>query len=167
MKIYRLPQSIVVISVMCTALLLANCSPSAVSTTVPTLPAALGTLTFGSQDCGKLLAAEEVQAITSQQAGPTITMLQEGTCAYQDASGNPIVTVIVAKGAGQDCSAIGSDAETIPNIGDLAAWSQSSNTACVVRGDTQVQIVMGTLPSGIDLKTAATALITAAAARLP
>jgi hypothetical protein len=115
----------------------------------------------------ELFAAEELQTITSQ-ATNLLNVGEEGTCTYEDASGNPLITVIVTKGAGQDCTVVGSDAETLPNLGDMAAWGPTSKTACVVKGDTRAQIVMGSaLPAGVDLRTAAIALLTVAAGRLP
>jgi hypothetical protein len=162
----RSHQLSILIAVLCVALLMAGCAPAKTPTSAPPGPTASGTLTFSSQPCGKLVAFQEAQAATGQPVN-FLDIVEEGTCAYEDESGNAIVTVILATGGGQDCSSIGSDAEAVSGVGDQAAWSPASKTACVVKGDAQAQIVMGALAAGVDPKTAALALLTAAAGRMP
>lgn len=145
------------------AVLLAGCSLAPDKSGSPPEPLATGTLTFGTQPCGKLVSLEEVQAATRQKVA-LLNVLDENTCGYEDSSGFPIITVIIS--AGSDCSVLGADVEAVPGV-PAAFWSDYSETACVTSGDTQARILMGTVAEGVDKKTAGAALIAAAAPRLP
>jgi hypothetical protein len=157
----------------CAALLLAACGGQAPpATTAPS--AGTGQLTFGTAECGKLVAIQEVEAALGQTVG-LINIVEENVCDYEDDSGFVLLTVSVAREPAGDLACaepdgtyLGQPAEGVAGLGDEAVWSEAVGTLCFVKGGARAVFQFGLpAPAGRDGKSVMVDLARKAIGRLP
>jgi hypothetical protein len=157
----------------CAALLLAACGGQAPPAATAPTPAS-GRLTFGSVECGKLVAIEEVEAALGHTVG-LINIVEENVCDYEDESGLVLLTVSLAREpaeifvcAASDGTSPGQAVEEVAGVVDQAVWSEAAASLCFVKGDARVQLSLGApLADGVDAESVMADLAGKAANRLP